>query len=428
MAVGGDLEIGSQHADPHLAGFGDDGLLVAQVLHPDQRHRDLLRHGPAMDEAGAADEMEAVGALGHPELHVPAGTGGDRGQAMEGLVVVAQGAAKQIALLGDQGAGRLLVQAVLVRRSRRAVLEQEAVIGRDQHLAAVQAVDDLQGQIRQLVDGLAHGLEGPGLGGGLVADGIHRVVIEVDHPMGLDEGPALVLLHGHEGVGLHRHAPHRGQHLAALLQRTTELAVDAQPAAGVVRQGAMRQQRRHAEPGVRRQHAEQGGQPGVDAVAAVELLGQLPGGLVAEGVADDDEDPPVTALGQQGRHLGVEESRLMADPVEPPARQQPVRQDLVPGQPQLGDEAGAIDLLDPLAQLLEDVPAAGLGLVGGLPEVPIALIDAVKPLGVGGKERRRVHPRQGAGQGMALVEQLSGLLQGPVDRVQRRARRGRAVG
>ena len=73
---------------------------------------------------------------------------------------------------------------------------------------------------------------------------------------------------------------------------------------------------------------------------------------------------------------------------------------------------------------------AVLGLVGGLPEVPIALINAAEPLGVGGKERRRVHPRQGAGQGMALVEQLSGLLQGPVDRVQRRrgaaGRSGRA--
>ncbi len=185
--------------------------------------------------------------------------------------------------------------------------------------------------------------------------------------------------------------------LLALLQRAARQAVDPDGAALAVVERLVGQQRGHAEPGVGGQHAELCGQLRVEAVLAVELLGEFLGGLVAEGVADDHEDPAVRPLRQHGRHFPLIECLLIGHAVDPPQPEQAGLQVLVPLQRQLGDEAVAVDLLDLLAQGLEDVPVARLRVVRGLAEMPVELVEAIQPAGVGPEQRLRVRVGQATG-------------------------------
>ena len=82
----------------------------------------------------------------------------------------------------------------------------------------------------------------------------------------------------------------------------------------LVGQRLVRQQARHAQRRVRRQHAKLRGQRGLEAVLAVEFRGEFLGGFVAEGIADDDEGSPVVALLQPGPDVAVVEARAGSAP------------------------------------------------------------------------------------------------------------------
>ena len=164
--------------------FVSSADLPSNVLDGDDRDDDLLRHGPAVDEASAADEVEAVRALGNPELHVAFGPGGHARLAVPGRFVVGQVRAEQVALLGHDRALWLVLQLALVRLARGGFREEEAVVGGDDDVVAVQVVDDVADQRRQFVDGLsAPPRKCLALGLAVVADGIDRVVVDVDHPL-----------------------------------------------------------------------------------------------------------------------------------------------------------------------------------------------------------------------------------------------------
>ena len=60
--------VAAKHLDRHRLGLRLLGRLAPDVLDGDDRDDDLLRHGPAVDEASAADEVEQVRPLGNPEL------------------------------------------------------------------------------------------------------------------------------------------------------------------------------------------------------------------------------------------------------------------------------------------------------------------------------------------------------------------------
>ena len=184
----------------------------------------------------------------------------------------------------------------------RGLGEQEAVVGGDDDVVAVQVVDDVADQRRQFVDGLPHRLEGFALGLAVVADGIDRVVVDVDDPLVLDELPALVLLHRHQLVGLAGHPAHGLQDVVPLLGdastcrpparrrspcRPASCAAAGSPCPGRCTTAA-------------RQAARSGG---LEAVLAVEFGGEFLGRFVAEGIADDDEGSPVLAFSSQGRTL-----------------------------------------------------------------------------------------------------------------------------
>ena len=96
------------------------------------------------------------------------------------------------------------------------------------------------------------------------------------------------------------------------------------------------------------------------------------GGLVAEGIADDDKRPPVIGLLQPPPHALLEEPVLVRNLVDLPGLEQPGNM-LVPGQTDRGNEPVAVGRFDLLAKRLEHVPL--LGLVGLLAELAIELIE-----------------------------------------------------
>ena len=88
------------------------------------------------------------------------GPGGDAQLAVPRRLVVRELGPDQVALLGEDRAVRLLLQLALVRLDTGCLREQEAVVGGDDDVVAVQVVDDVPDQRRQFVDGPPHGLEG----------------------------------------------------------------------------------------------------------------------------------------------------------------------------------------------------------------------------------------------------------------------------
>ena len=152
---GGDPVVAAKHLDRHRLDLRLLGRLAPDVPDGDDRDDDLLRHGPAVDEPSAADEVEPVRPLGNPELHVAIGPGRHaqscRARPPRGREV----GAEQVAFLGEDRAVRLLVQLALVRLATGRFGEQEAVVGRDDDVVAVQVVDDVADQRRQFVDGRA---------------------------------------------------------------------------------------------------------------------------------------------------------------------------------------------------------------------------------------------------------------------------------
>ena len=101
---------------------------------------------------------------------------------------------------------------------------------------------------------------------------------------------------------------------------------------------------RHAQGGVRRQHAKLCAQVRLEAVLAVEFSGEFLGRLVAEPVADDDEDPAPIRLLEPGADEPLEEVLLVRHPLDPPLLQERTHE-LAPGQRELGHEPVACSRL-----------------------------------------------------------------------------------
>ena len=113
----------------------------------------------------------------------------------------------------------------------------------------------------------------------------------------------------------------------------------------------MRQQRRHAELGVARQHPEHGLEVGVEAVLLPDARAELVGHLVAQGVGDDDDGLLVAVADERLDVVGVE--RASASAARSSATRSTCVDLLLPGVAQLVDELVGVALLDLLAQRLQ---------------------------------------------------------------------------
>ena len=244
--------------------------------------------------------------------------------------------ADQVAFLRQQRPIRLVLERTLVGLDPGRFGEEEAVVRRDDDVVAVQVVDEVADQRRQFVDRPAHRREGLPFGLALIADGIDRVVVDVNDPPILHERSAFVFLLRHQFVVLAGQAADGVQDAVSFAGGAARLSVH--PHLGsLVGQRPVRQQAGHAERGVGRQHAQLGTQFGFEAVLAVEFRGEFLGGFVAEGIADDDEGPPVLAFLQPRLHLAVVEAVLVGNLGDPPLSQQAAGwfDELAPGQGQV---------------------------------------------------------------------------------------------
>ncbi len=77
------------------------------------------------------------------------------------------------------------------RVGQRLVLEQEAVVGRDEDVGGV-GIGQLLHQVDDVAQRVLHGLEDLALGAGLVPGGVDPVVVDVQDPVGLVELAPLV--------------------------------------------------------------------------------------------------------------------------------------------------------------------------------------------------------------------------------------------
>ena len=251
------------------------------------------------------------------------------------------------------------------------VLEQEAVVGRDEDVGGVGA-----GQLLHEVDDVAQrvldGLEDLPFGAGLVAGGVDPVVVDVQDPIGLVELPPLVGVQGLEVLGLDRRAadalkdlPAEGGAVGRLVVREHGLGISG------VLERRVREQSCHPELRVARQHPEDGVKRGVEAVLLPDARAELVGHLVPERVGDDD-DGLLVAVPHQRLHIAGVEGRLRAEHGRAP----PV--DLVhlllPRVAQLVDELVGVALLDLLPQRLQRLRV--LGRARGVDELPVELVDA----------------------------------------------------
>ena len=162
------------------------------ALHDAQNNwrNDLLRHGPAVNEACATDKVEEIDSLGNPELHVTLGPSSHAQLAMPSRIVVGEIPTEQVTLLRQDRAVRLFIQFALVRFNTSGFREEEAVVGGDDDMVAVEVVDDVADYRSQFINRTTHGLEGMSFGLGIVAHRIDRVVVDVDDPLILHELPA----------------------------------------------------------------------------------------------------------------------------------------------------------------------------------------------------------------------------------------------
>ena len=152
------------------------------------------------------------------------------------------------------------------------------------------ALASLLHQVDQLAQRVLDGLEDLAFGAGLVPGGVDPVVVDVQDPVGLVQLAPLLGVQGLEVLGLDRRATDALQDLAAEGGVVGRLVVGEHGlGVGRVLERGVRKQRRHAELGVARQHAEDGLQVGVEAVLLADARAKLFGDLVAQGVGDDDD-------------------------------------------------------------------------------------------------------------------------------------------
>ena len=87
--------------------------------------------------------MEAVGPLGNPELHVAFGPGRDAVLAVPGHFVIRAVGPEQVRFLAMTVPAGLSVRLLLSGLAGGGFGEQEAVVGGDDDMVAVQVVDDV---------------------------------------------------------------------------------------------------------------------------------------------------------------------------------------------------------------------------------------------------------------------------------------------
>ena len=108
--------------------------------------------------------------------------------------------------------------------AQRLVLEQEAVVSRDEDVGGV-GVGQLLHQVDDVAQRVLDGLEDLPFGAGLVPGGVDPVVVDVQHPVGLVELSPLVGVQGLEVLGLDRRAADAFEDLPAEGGAVRRLAV-----------------------------------------------------------------------------------------------------------------------------------------------------------------------------------------------------------
>ena len=220
----------------------------------------------------------------------------ERGEGVVDLEAVPE----DVAAVDDQDVVALRLRRQEERVGQRLVLEQEAVVGGDEDVGGV-GVRDLLHQVDDVAQRVLDGLEDLSLGARLVAGGVDAVVVDVQDPVGLEELATLLGAEGLEVLGLDRRAADASQgscgggrcRWSAGRRRARSCA-----SAECLRV-RVRQQCRHAELRVARQHPEDGLEVGVEAVLLADAGAKLVGHLVAQGVGDDDDGLLVAVADQR---------------------------------------------------------------------------------------------------------------------------------
>ena len=158
--------VGAQDVDRNTSGFRFSlARLSTSVLDGDDGHAYFLGHRATMNELRSAREVEPIGPFRYPVFHAARGVGGREGRPVPHRTMLAEVAAEQVSLLGQDGACGLVAKRALVRLIRVGLCEQESVIGGHEHMASVEVVRDVAHEVGQFVDGL------PNCGKGLVLCG-----------------------------------------------------------------------------------------------------------------------------------------------------------------------------------------------------------------------------------------------------------------
>ena len=132
-----------------------------------------------MNEACPTDEVKAIGALGYPKLRIRERAGGVLGRTTPCIFGYRQAMAEHVALLALDDVLGLFRQRGAVSRFEFTVLEQEAMVGGDQHRTGIEVHKDFAGQLGQFFNRMFDCIKSFRLGGGAVASCIDHVVVDV---------------------------------------------------------------------------------------------------------------------------------------------------------------------------------------------------------------------------------------------------------
>ena len=128
-----------------------DGL-VFLMLDGDDRYDDLLQHRSAVNEARAANEVETIGRLGNPELHVPFRLCRDRCAATPYRFVLRELMTNAVAFLCQYRPFRLLGELALLRFAWRGLGKEKAMICSNDNMVTIEVVDDIADERRQFIN------------------------------------------------------------------------------------------------------------------------------------------------------------------------------------------------------------------------------------------------------------------------------------
>ncbi len=250
LAGGNDRRSAAQNIHAHL-------LDVALPLFVDaqQRHNHFLQGRPAVHVAAAGALLaQAVDGFGDENFTfaVKADIAGRKH--LDALIRPQPGADHKatVALLNIVAAHLYAAEVALLQGT---VLVDKAVVGGEQHVGDV-GVGQLFDDVDQLFQRGFDGLEDPLFGVPFIAGGVDPVMVDVDHLMIAEQGPAFAFGHGQQLVGLHGRSVTGyllRQNFGAILGASAALGVNQdgfvfEGQAGVGQQGS------HAQLGVAGQH------------------------------------------------------------------------------------------------------------------------------------------------------------------------------